>query len=84
MYKSGLSLSLGSSQYPRYWPAVLLIIILSALLAGVILVLLVLLLNLTVAIGPLNGIIFHANVIVANKSIFLPFQNPNFHSVVAS
>ena len=87
MCKPGLSLSLGSSQCvpcPKYWPAVLLIIILSALLAGVILVWLVLVLNLTVAIGTLNGIVFYANVIAANKSIFLPFQNPNFHSVVVS
>jgi hypothetical protein len=53
-------------------------------LAGIILVCLVLVLNLTVAIGTLNGIVFYANVVIANKSIFLPFQNPNFYSVMVS
>ena len=85
--KPGLSLSLGSSQCvhcPKYWPALFIVIILSTLLAGIILVCLVLVLNLTVAIGTLNGIVFYANVVIANKSIFLPFQNPNFYSVMVS
>ena len=85
--KPGLSISLGSSQCvscPKYWPALLIVIILSALLAGMILVLVILVLNLTVAIGTLNGVVFYANVIAANKNIFLPFQNPNFHSVIIS
>ena len=83
----GLSLSLGSSQCiscPKYWPALFIVITVSALLAGIVLVWLVLMLNLTVAIGTLNGIVFYANVIAANKSIFLPFQKPNFHSIVIS
>ena len=87
MCKPGLSLSLGSSQCvpcPKYWPALFIVIILSALLAGIILVCLILVLNLTVAIGTLNGIIFYANVVIANKSIFLPFQNQNFFSVMVS
>ena len=85
--EAGLSLSLGSSQCvscPKYWPALLIVIILSALLAGIVLVWLVLVLNLTVAVGTLNGIVFYANIIAANKSIFLPFQSPNFHSVIIS
>lgn len=85
--KPGLTLSLGSSQCiscPKYWPALLIMITLGALLAGVLLVSLVLVLNLTVAIGTLNGIVFYANIIAANKSIFLPFQKPNFHSVIIS
>ena len=85
--KPGLSVSLGSSQCvfcPKYWPALLFIITVSALLAGLLIVWLVLTLNLTVAVGTLNGIIFYANIIAANKSVFLPFVKPNFHSVVIS
>lgn len=41
-------------------------------LAGIALVALILLLNLTVATGTINGLIFYANVIQANKSVFFP------------
>ena len=60
-----LSLSLGSSRClscPKYWPALFLIITLAAILAGIALVTLLLVLNMTVAIGTLNGMIFYANI----------------------
>ena len=44
---------------------------------GIALIVLILLLNLTVAVGTLNGIIFYANVVATNDSIFLPFAKPN-------
>ena len=62
----GLSLSLGSShcvRCPSHWPASLTAIIIAALLAGILLVVFILLLNLTVAVGTLNAIIFYANVL---------------------
>jgi predicted outer membrane repeat protein len=71
----GLSLSLGSSRCLKchiYWPGVLIAIIISSLLAGIILVASLLMLNLTVAVGTLNGLIFYANIIAANQHKFFP------------
>ena len=75
------SLSLGSShchQCPNHWPALFISISIAALLAGIALVALLLVLNMTVAVGTLNGLIFYANVVYANKNILLPFQEANF------
>ena len=85
--KAELSLSLGSSHCltcPSYWPVHFIIITLVAAFAGVALVALLLLLNLTVAVGTLNGLILYANIISANKSILLPFSSPNFVTVIIS
>ena len=83
----GLSLSLGSShclQCPCYWPALLIAIITAAILAGMALVAFLLVLNMTVAIGTLNGLIFYINIVYANKNILLPFQGTNFITVFIS
>ena len=83
----GLSLSLGSSHClpcPSYWPALLIAITIAAILAGIALVALFLILNMTVAGGTLNGLIFYANVVHANESILLPFQMRNFITVFIS
>ena len=80
----GLSLSLGSSrclECPRLWPLQTVGIIVFALLAGLALVAIILVVNLTVAIGTLNGIIFYVNIVAANKKTFLPFTQPNFVTV---
>ena len=72
---SNYSLSLGSSQCiqcPSYWPAFTVILILASAVAGVLFVALLLLLNLTVAVGTLNGIIFYANVVAANSNAVFP------------
>ena len=85
--KPGLSLSLGSSHCivcPKYWPALLVVILIATFLAGIVLVATLLICNLTVAVGTLNGIIFYANIINANSSIFLPFQKPNIITVFMS
>ena len=71
--QSGLSLSLGSSrcilcskiQYIGYVPVILI-----TLIAGILLVALLMTLNLTVATGTLNGLIFYANAVSANASTF--------------
>ena len=71
----GFSLSLGSSKCllcPSYWPGLLVTIIASSPLAGLVLVIFILTLNLTVAVGTMNGIIFYANIIAANINVFFP------------
>ena len=71
----GLSLSLGSSRcLPcfTHWPGVFVVIITSSLLAGILLVASLLMLNLTVAAGTINGLIFWANIVAANQYKFFP------------
>ena len=83
----GLSLSLGNSRClpcPNYWPALLITITIASIVAGIALVTLLLVLNMTVAVGTLNGLIFYANVVYANRSILLPFQETNFITVFIS
>ena len=41
-------------------------------------------LNLTVAVGTLNGIIFYAHIVAANSKILFPFSEPNFATVIVS
>ena len=50
-------------------------IITAGILSGVLLVALLLLLNLTVALGTLNGVIFYVNIVGANGGIFFLFSN---------
>ena len=72
---SGLSLSLGSSRCLKchtHWPGVHVTIIVTTLLAGIVLVASLLILNLTVAVGTLNGLIFYTNIVAANQHKFFP------------
>ena len=81
----GLSLSLGSSRCikcPQNWPFILFAILVASLVGGITLVALILVLNLTVAVGTLNGIIFYTNIIHANFSSFFPFSAPNIITVI--
>ena len=69
----GRSISLGTSRCipcSRTWPLYFLIILFVALLLGVALVAILLMLNITVATGTLNGLIFYANIVGANSSSF--------------
>ena len=71
----GLSLSLGSSRClpcHAHWPGVLVSIIISNVLAGIVLVASILMLNLTVAVGTLNGLIYYANIVATNQDKFFP------------
>ena len=82
--QAGLSLSIGSSSClpcSSYWPAVFVIILIAAVLGGIALVVFLLVLNLTVAVGTLNGIIFYANIVAAHNTLLLPFSRPNFVTV---
>ena len=52
-------------------------------LAGILLVALILVLNITIATGNIHGLIFYANILAANRAIFLPNLN-NFLTVFVS
>ena len=72
------SLSLGSSKCikcPENWYGLLIGILIAAFFAGIILVFILLVLNLTVAVGTLNSIIFYANIINANRILY--FRKPH-------
>ena len=84
---SNYSLSLGSStciQCPDHWHGRSIGIVIAAIFAGISLVLLILLFNLTIAVGTLNAIIFYANIIYANKSIYFGQPHLTFVSIVVS
>ena len=85
--KSGLSLSLGSSHCipcSKTWHRDIVVILISFFVSGILLVVLILVLNLTVAVGTLNGIIFYANIIGANTSIFYQPAKLRFISIFLS
>ena len=72
---NGSTLSLGSAhciECNTHWPIVLVVLIISGIVGGIILVASFLVLNLTVAVGTLNGIIFYANIVAANGRTFFP------------
>ena len=68
---NGYSLVLGSNKCKRCSNVSLLLITCFAL-AGIGLVALLILLNLTVSIGAINGVIFFANIVKINESLFFP------------
>ena len=79
-----LSLSLGSSHClscHSHWPAVFVVILLAAIVAGILLVTAVLALDITVAVGLINGFIFYINIVAANSAVFFPSSEPSFPSV---
>ena len=72
--QSGYSRVLGTSRCKhceKYW---LVVIIPLMALAGVALVVGLMILNITVSIGTINGLIFYANIVRANSAIFFPYQ----------
>ena len=80
----GLSVTFGTSQCKSCTDHYLLLIIPFALM-GVALVGMLFLLNMTVSNGTLNGLIFYANIIRINDSIFLPqSQSAYFYSKIMS
>ena len=73
--QSGLSLTLGQGQCQKCTNDYL-VLLLPFALAGVVLVLVIKYLNLTVADGALNGIVFYVNMVKINENIFFPGNNP--------
>ena len=86
--QQGRALSLGSNccvQCSENWCQDLIGIVIAAIIAGILLVIVMLALNMTVAVGTLNGIFFYANIVAANAdSYFSPFKSPDFVTVFIS
>ena len=83
--KPGYSLSLGSSKCiecknSKLYGGIIGFITLEAI-GGILLVSVLLFLNITVAIGTINGIILYANIIGANSNIFLPYLGQSFPTI---
>ena len=78
-----LSLVLGTSRCKECSNIYLLLLIPFAL-AGIALVAFILILNITVATGTINGLIFYANILAANRSLFSPVETPNILTVFVS
>ena len=79
-----LSLSLGSSRCvpcQTHWPVVFIVILIAAIVAGIMLVTALLALNITVAVGLINGFIFYANIVAANSAVFFPSTENSFPTV---
>ena len=71
--KTNFSRVLGSSKCKECSNLMLLAIIPSGLLAGLVLITVLMILNLTVSVGTINGLIFYANIIQAqHASFFIP------------
>ena len=82
--KEDLSLSLASSRCVpchTHWPAVFVVILLAAAIAGILLVTALLALNMTVSVGLINGFIFYANIVSAGSAAFFSSSEPSFPSV---
>lgn len=83
--KPGYSLSLGSSKCieckeSKLYGGIIGFVILVAF-GGILLVSVLLFLNITVAVGTINGVVLYANVISANSSIFLRYLGQSFPTV---
>ena len=78
-----LSLVLGTSRCKECSNIYLLLLIPFAL-AGIALVAFILIPNITVATGTINGLIFYANILAANRSLFSPVETPNILTVFVS
>ena len=59
----------------------LVVILIAAIIAGVLLVTAILTLNITVAIGLINGFIFYANIVAAGRTVIFPSSEPSFPTV---
>ena len=76
----GLSLVLGTSRC-LLCPNTYLALLVPFAIAGVVLVVFLLVLKMTVSIGTINGLIFFANIVAANQSIFFPPGSSNILTV---
>ena len=82
--KPGLSLSLGSSRCvscPNKWPITFIVILFGAAGSGVFLVATILIFNLSIAFGSVNGLIFYANILASKRDSYALLSKSNFFSV---
>ena len=80
--REGLSMILGSSEY-KSCSNVYLVSIIFFILCGVALVTILTLLNMTVSVGTLNGLILFANILQANRTAFLPLTTSHTSAMIA-
>ncbi len=73
--EKGYSIGFGSSQCLECSSNSFLSLVLVFLVAGAILVVFLLVFNLTVAMGTINGLIFYANIVAAKQAIYFPKNN---------
>ena len=59
-------------------------ILLATIIAGILLVVALLVLNMTVAVGFINGIIFFADIVAASGSVLFPNTEPTFPTVLVA
>ena len=78
--KNGYSLVLGTSQCKQCSNNYLALLVPFALM-GIALVFLLLICKLTVATGTLSGVLFYANIVGVNRTLFLPVETTNILSV---
>ena len=78
--KKGYSLVLGISHCKKC-TNIFLVLLISFAVMGIALVFLLLVCKLTVATGALSGLVFYANIIGANRTIFLPGESTNVFSI---
>ena len=80
--KSGFSVMLGTSRCKKCPDIMLLAIIPTYILSGLLLVVFLMVLNFTVSVGTINGLIFYANIIKAqHATFFTPETSHSFLSV---
>ena len=77
---SGYSLTLGTSRCLKCSNAML-SLVLPLAIAGLALVFVLMLLNLTVSKGTMNGLIFYANIVRVNQAIFFPPGDRSFFTI---
>ena len=80
--REGLSMILGSSEC-KSCSNVYLVSIIFFILCGVALVTILTLLNMTVSVGTLNGLILFANILQANRTAFLPLTTSHTSATIA-
>ena len=78
--KQGYSMVLGTSQCWKCTNSHLVLLVPFAVM-GVALVFFLLVCKLTVATGTLSGLLFYANIVGANRAIFLPVESTNAFSI---
>ena len=77
-----LSQVFGTSRCKKCTNITVLGVIPGVFLAGLVLIVFIGVLNMTVTVGMINGLIFYANVIQASKSIFFPHDNGSSFSSI--
>ena len=85
--QENFSLSLGSSRClvcPTYWPVMLAVITTASIVAGILLVIILLVLNITVTTGLINGIIFYSNIISTSSGIVFPVESVSFPRIIVA